>query len=48
MQILLALIIGILAYFVAHLVFNEPISFLIGLLAGIVTLFGDRLPRRGL
>lgn len=43
MNILIALIVGILAYFVAHLVFNEPISMLFGLLAGLSVLFGDRV-----
>lgn len=45
MQILLALIVGVVAYFVAHLVFNEPISILIGVLAALSLLFGDSYVR---
>lgn len=45
MNILVGLIVGVLAYFVAHLVFNEPISALLGLLAGLSVVFGDKLYR---
>lgn len=41
MQILIALIVGIIAYFVAHLVFNEVISALIGVVAALSVFFGD-------
>lgn len=42
MNLLIALAVGVLTYFVAHLVFNEPISFLLGVVAGLLTFFGDR------
>lgn len=47
MNILLALLVGVLSYFVAHLVFNEVISMLIGLIAGLSVLYGDRFIGRG-
>lgn len=46
MNILIALIVGVLAYFIAHLIFNEPISALIGILAALSVLFGGEYRRR--
>lgn len=47
MNILIALILGIVAYFVAHLVFNHPISLLVGIVVALAYYFGfDRNPRR--
>lgn len=40
MEIFYALIIGILTYFVAHLVFNDPISMLLAILAALSVGFG--------
>lgn len=46
MNILFGLVAGILGYFVAMLVFNQPISALIGILIGLVVAFGwDRFRR---
>jgi hypothetical protein len=39
-RLLIAFVLGALAYFLAHLVFNEPISMLIALV-GVVYFFGQ-------
>lgn len=46
MNLLFGLIAGVLAYFVSLLVFNQPISALIGIGIGLVVAFG--MPRRNL
>jgi hypothetical protein len=40
-RLLIAFVLGALAYFLAHLVFNEPISMLIAVLVGVVYFFGQ-------
>lgn len=45
MNLLLALVCGVLGYFVSQLVFNDPISFVIGVIIFIVIAFGDRVRR---
>lgn len=42
MRILLALVLGVIGYFVAQLVFNQPVSALIGVVVGVAVYFGDR------
>lgn len=44
MNLLFGLIAGVLAYFVSGLVFNQPISALIGIGIGLAVAFG--LPKR--
>lgn len=44
MRILIALIVGVLAYFVAQFVFNQPLSAILGIAAGAMTFLGyDRV-----
>ena len=45
MQILIGLILGVIGYFVAQLVFNEVISALIGIVIALAVIFGDRVRR---
>jgi len=40
MNLLFGLLAGVLSYFVALLVFNQPISALIGIIVGLVVAFG--------
>lgn len=35
MNLFIGLVVGVLGYFVAHLVFNQPISALIGVVVGL-------------
>ena len=47
MNLLYGLGAGVLGYFIAHLVFNQPISALIGTLIGLAVAFGyDKYTRR--
>lgn len=47
MNLLFGLLAGVIGYFVAHLVFNQPIAALIGLAIGLVVAFGyPSTPRR--
>lgn len=46
MNLLIGLVCGVLGYFVSSLVFNQPISALIGLVIGLVVAFGVPHGRR--
>ena len=46
MDLLFGLLAGVLSYFVALLVFNQPISALIGIVIGLVVAFGLPSNRR--
>lgn len=49
MNLFWGLVLGVLAYFVAHLVFNGPVSALIGVVVACAVAFGfDRYTNRRL